>query len=84
MRIYPLVLSTESLGAARPLVSINTPSTREEQDGPETSRSARKQERAPSMMGTHQKDTGATVKGLPIGQIWDNLSIRTNNYDTGL
>lgn len=31
------------------------------------------------MMATYQKDTGANMKGLPTGQIWDNLRFKRND-----
>ena len=83
IHIYSLVLSTESLGTAIPPISVNTPGTRKKQDARETSHSARKQEHYSSMIKTCQ-DTEVSVKGLPNGQIWNNLSIKINNYNKGL
>lgn len=31
-----------------------------------------------------QKDTGSSVKGLPTGQIWNDLSMKINNDNKGL
>lgn len=48
-----------------------------------TSRGARRQESAQRMMET-SKGHDNQVKGAPTCQIWDNVSIRTNNRNSGL